>query len=367
MPKQKKEIKKLVTHNRPHLDELWVILAIKRWCSKLAEQKWPGSSTAGIEIFRTGVHPQGATWRDFPDKLFIGCAKGSPLDEHWSNLATEKPECAATLAAKLLGVSDRVEFKNPLRHILSVDQGGTKNRRLVSAVLNLLYTMSKPPSIEAIMDWVDDCCSADYNDQSSSGGKDKGPLTIDRAYKLMREQGGNRAKRADRWFLLATRAIKEREMRFSSARDAVKNIVPEKFGSAYGDLSMMTVTGDNDQLASASFSLGGVDIVIHHRVKKTAGTVQIIAKAGSGICLSKVAALIRAMELRKRGKPLPLDEEILYDVDIIEADGVWHLVDTKDKNRRMLFNGSASHPDVESTVIDPVTLGELVKRGLQKY
>jgi hypothetical protein len=113
--------------------------------------------------------------------------------------------------------------------------------------------------------------------------------------------------------------------------------------------------------------LGGVDIVIHHRVKKTAGTVQIIAKAGSGICLSKVAALIRAMELRKRGKPLPLDEEILYDVDIIEADGIWHLVDTKDKNRRMLFNGSASHPDVESTVIDPVTLSELVKRGLQKH
>ena len=361
------KIIKLVTHNRPHLDECLVILFIKRYYRDQAEKIWPGSTTARIEFFRTGVHPRGMSWRDFPDRLFIGCAKGSPLDEHWSNLATDKQECAATLAAKLLGVSDRLELKNPLRHILNVDKGGTKNRRLVSAVLNILYTMSEPPSTEAILDWVDDACSAEFNDQIRCGGKDKGHLTIDRAYKMMREQGGERSKRADRWFNLATRAIKEREIRFSSAYDAVKNIKPEKFDSAFGNLTLMTVTGDNDQLTPACFSLGGVDVVVHHRVKRTAGTVQIIAKAGSGICLSKVAALIRAMELRKRGKPIPEDEEILYEVDIIEEDGIWHLVDTKNKNNRMLFNGSASHPHVESTVIDPVTLGELVKRGLQKY
>lgn len=363
----KPKIQFLVPHNRPHLDEWWAILAIKRWCKKQAEQIWPGSSTADLDFLRTGMLPGGTTWRDFPDKLFIGCAKGSPLDEHWSNLATETPECAATLAAKLLGVSDRVEFQNPLRHILNVDQGGTRNCRLVSAVLNLLYSMRNTPTIEGVMDWVDDACSVDLNDQVKRNGKDMGQLTIDRAHEMMKEQGGERSERADRWLDLAHQAMSERQRRFEAAKPVVQAVEPVSFDSVFGQVSMISVRDDNDQLVSAAFSLNKADVVICHRNNKSlAGTVQILTKAGRNICLSKVAALIRHTEMGMRNEPKPEDELDLYDVDVVPSEGRWHLMDTKGPHKRMLFNGSPSHPDVDSTIIPPDMLKWLVQRGLQK-
>ena len=357
------KINKLVTHAHPHLDEAFALLAIQRWCVLQAEKIGPGSSKAKIGFMTTGMLPQGKTWRDHPNTWFIGCGKG-PFDEHWSNLAKDKPECAATLVAQALGVADKREFQNPLYHILHVDQKGSGNRLSIASVLNLIYHMAKPPSMLGILDWVADAYAAEFNDQKDHRYRDTGILTIERAHRMMKDQGGDSAQRADRWFALARKALDERGERANAVRPLVKAATSIRIeDSAFGSLCLVTVESDNDQVASVVWGLNKDDVLVCFR---STGNVQIMTRKNRNICLSKVAALVRGQELISRGEPLPDDQLDLYDVDMVPGEQRWHLMDTDGDAKRMLFNGSTSAPDVEPTIIPRVRLLELVQRGLMK-
>jgi hypothetical protein len=366
-PAKKPRIKYLRTHVRPHMDECFALIMILRWFPELAEEIWPGSSTAGLWYLETGMLPRGTNWERYPNCLMIGCGKG-PLDEHWLNLGTDEPECAATLVAKALGVHNRRDLKGLLRQILNVDQKGTKNAMLVSATLNLIHAMKEPPEMEAILNWVEDACAVEVRYQRATGYRNNEPLTLKRVHQLMKEPGSGYEERADHWLALAQRAHQERNERLAEARPIVKAAVPIAIDSGvFGPLRLLVLEGDNDQFGAATWSQNLADVIICYRSN---GNVQILARQSkeenSGICLSRVAGVLRYTELKMRGQPIPDDERELEDVDMYPGDRRWHLFDDDGSRKRMLFCGNATAPKVERTIIPREKLIELVVLGLTR-
>ncbi len=218
--------------------------------------------------------------------------------------------------------------------------------------------------MEGILDWVEDAYAAEFNHQVAYKYRDLGVLTIERAHQMMKDQGGDRAERADRWLAIAKSALAEKEARANAVRPLVKGVESIRLdNTAFGSLGLVAIESSNDQVASVVWGLNRDDVLVCFR---PTGNVQILTRKNRNICLSKVAALIRYTEMTTRGETLPADEAELYDVDMVPGEQRWHLMDTAGDAKRMLFNGSSSAPDVEPTIIPRVRLMELIKKGLMK-
>ncbi len=118
-------VKYLVTHVSPHWDELVAIWQLARFGGRL----FPGISQAVVVFWNGGPNVEVlGTTRPLaeirPFSLFVGTG-GGPLDEHTSK-GRLKEECAATLAAKLLGIRDSPALYQLLSYTLKNDsKGGT--------------------------------------------------------------------------------------------------------------------------------------------------------------------------------------------------------------------------------------------------
>jgi hypothetical protein len=117
----------IVTHVRPHLDEILAILFLRRF----GESRFPGVSTAKLVLWDAGpLTPDRRPASDYANEgyVLIGVG-GSRFDEH-ATLDTERRqgECAASLMARELGIDEDPCFTKLLEYATVNDTRGGAGR-----------------------------------------------------------------------------------------------------------------------------------------------------------------------------------------------------------------------------------------------
>ncbi len=155
----------IITHIRPHLDEIVAI-----WLLRLfGESLFPGVKTSKIVYWNTGGHaPDGRSAEDWEAEgyLLIGIGKGR-FDEHSSSEeATErqKDECSATLVAKALGVNQMSELAQILKYTLNNDTKGSSTPFDIATIAKHLGSQY-PNNPEIAIQWTIISLNAKYAEQ----------------------------------------------------------------------------------------------------------------------------------------------------------------------------------------------------------
>jgi hypothetical protein len=145
-------VKKIVTHKWPHVDELFAIWLLRNF----GENTFPGVSTAEIEYWSTGgLTPDGRTAGDYENEgtLLIGVG-GGHFDEHPGAEEGRKEEkCAATLVAEALGISEFPELEKLLKFVSNNDLKGSASPFDIAYLPKVLHQQF-PNDPQKVMDWV---------------------------------------------------------------------------------------------------------------------------------------------------------------------------------------------------------------------
>ncbi len=183
------EIKKIVTHHRPHADELIALMLLQKFPE--GEKKYHGVSTAKIEFLTSGVLLDGKNYKDFPDTLFLGVG-GGPFDEHAVIGKKERVEgeTCATLVAKDLGIESNPGLKRILYFAKQEDLLTSKVKDSLSVMIKFLHSKYRD-NFEEISKWAIDAYYSAYmhdKNQGVSDSKDLDPITEGSSFKYLEEQ-----------------------------------------------------------------------------------------------------------------------------------------------------------------------------------
>lgn len=310
------KIHTIVTHFRPHLDEV-VGIVLLLW---YGEKKYPGIGNAKITFCDAGTTPDGKSWQQLEKEgvVLIGTG-GSRFDEHPTLHKDRKEgECAASLVATYLGISEEPWLAKLMRYTCINDTKGGSNPFELAGMINLMNKR-----------WFDQNPSA----------------TLE-------------------WSMNAVQVYLEEQIKFFTETSKEFEMYSEVINSTCKgkDIVIVKVTGDNDQLGAYARSAAGAsaDIVIQ---KNSNGNVVISTKKTSFINLDDVARAIRLKEMRIKNITCknPGDPALKGEAKVPGAEE-WHY----HKAANMLLNGGKSAPGVPPTKIALGTLVAIVKEELAK-
>ncbi|MDO8425369.1 MAG: hypothetical protein Q7T01_02550 [bacterium] len=132
----------IVTHHRPHPDELVAWRMLTHWFPEIAEQHFPGISARTLSFGDQGPQPpDGISVEELERSgvLALGIW-GSWTDEHPANGEERKrQDCCATLVARRLGVTDHPGVGQILKWVYNHDVHGNGGPMDMSAMLNVKY------------------------------------------------------------------------------------------------------------------------------------------------------------------------------------------------------------------------------------
>jgi len=116
-----KLINKIITHERPHLDEITAIWLLKRF----GKNEFSGINEAEIVFCRVdnGHTSKSAEDLEREGVLLLGIG-GGRFDEHPSIGTRKQNECCATLVAKHLGINGEKRLERILKFVLNNDLKG---------------------------------------------------------------------------------------------------------------------------------------------------------------------------------------------------------------------------------------------------
>ncbi len=115
--------RRIITHVRPHLDELLAIKLLWQYGGK----KYPGIQDASIEYCGTGEDPEKKSWQQhFNEGTILVGVGGGPFDEHpaITGEARKDKESACSLVAKDLGLEKHPLWKQLVDWVTESDQTG---------------------------------------------------------------------------------------------------------------------------------------------------------------------------------------------------------------------------------------------------
>jgi hypothetical protein len=305
--------KSILTHERPHLDEIVAIWFLR----KFGEQRFPGISTAAITF--TSIRKLAEAGRKAEDYeahgvLLLGIG-GGRFDEHPTMEEGRKADdCATTLVAKELGVSDDPSLAKILRFVRAADVEGNASPFDISYVVKLLH--------------------ARYPDDSH---------------------------RVIEWALVAIEAKYEEQLRFFTVVkpefDAKAKV--EEIAVGQRRLRIVTIDSDEDGIHKYARSEYGARaaIVIQRR---SSGNVAIFGNKQAGVDLREAAKLIRLAEREAKGLVLAADDERLLAEGYAQGAEEWFY----HRQGQMLLNGSLTQADVPATKLSLDRIAELVKIGI---
>jgi hypothetical protein len=362
-------ITKIITHNRPHVDELVALMLLKKFPE--GEEKFPGVKNATVSFMTTGELPDGKTANDFPDTIFLGCG-GGMFDEHaTSQKERVEGECCATLVAKYLGIENDPGLQKILTFIRSEDLKGTVVKNELPMMVKFLHA-TYGNKYEEISKWVEDAYYAVYllenkkwesikNDSDSEmkwremKGKWQRP-TIENTNEIFKEVGYTETTW---WNKFIEEAKSDQKRRFEEARvEFNRNAIVERVTSKSGRVfNIAFIESDNEEMNKLARSIG-MHIVIQFNSK---GNCFIVTDRKQKIDLTFAFILIRMAEQHYRGEVKIRDEEILSKEGFVAGIPYWYLFHTKD----MGFNGSLTTTDVEPTKIPKEKLFDFVKEGIK--
>lgn len=306
------EVHTIVTHTKPHLDEIaaW-------WLLKKFGQEFPGVKDARIVFVEAGS-------RDYRDRTAEECEKdgilmlgigGGRFDEHPNGGNSRKEdECAATLIAKTLGIEDDPALGRILRFVFNVD--------------------TKP-------------C--------------KQPFDLAKMVEDMHEAYPDDPEMVMKWAVQGLEAVYRQQVRFLSNAQALDEgaITFEVFEGPNSPIKLAIARSDNPEASKFARSAdgGGADIVIQ---RQSSGNTQIFInrKSGKGVVsLRDLARMVRIEEQNLKGKFLIRDWNLLAIEGKVEGAEEWYY----HPGGEILLNGSLTAPNVPPTRISLEQLVEFTK------
>ena len=348
-------IKKIVTHLRPHSDELVALMLLRKFPE--GEEKFPGIRNAEISFLSTGELKDGKTAEDFSDTVFLGCG-GGIFDEHaTSKKEREDGETCVTLVAKYLELEKDPALAKILFFIKEEDLKGSKVKNELPMVIKFLHT-KYPDRYEDIYNWTEKAYFAEYLEEKKSptDEKDWQRPTLENIYALLKKQNDNGA---DEWKKFADEAISYQFQRFDEAKKefSLKGKMEKIFGADGKMIQVASVVSDNEEMNKYARSIGA-HIVIQFSSR---GNVAILTDRKRKLDLTYAFVLLRMAEQHYRGGLKIKDEKELSKEGFVDGIPFWYLFHTRD----MGFNGSSTTSDVEPTKIPHDKVVELVKEGVK--
>ncbi|HNY97960.1 MAG TPA: hypothetical protein PKM84_02500, partial [Candidatus Pacearchaeota archaeon] len=136
-------ISKIITHVKPHLDELVAIWLLKRF----GENTFPGVHSATIE-YDVSDQKRNAFSELTNGVLMIGCG-GGEFDEHpYGTDGTRKEhECATTLVAKALGLRQDSRLQGLFNYVCNNDLKGVYHRFDLADLTHQLQNNCDPHTV----------------------------------------------------------------------------------------------------------------------------------------------------------------------------------------------------------------------------
>jgi len=305
--------KSILTHERPHLDEIVAVWLLR----KFGEQRFPGISTAAVtftsirKLAEAGLKPEDYEARG---TLLLGIG-GGRFDEHPTMDEGRKTgDCATTLVAKEIGVSDDLSLAKILRFVRAADVEGNASPFDISYVVKLLH--------------------ARYPDEPH---------------------------RVIEWALVAIEAKYQEQLRFFTVVkpefDAKARV--EEIAVGQRRLRIVTIDSDEDGIHKYARSEYGARaaIVIQRR---SSGNAAVFGNKQAGVDLREATKLIRLAEREAKGLEFASDDERLLAEGYAPGAEEWFY----HKQGQMLLNGSLTQADVPATRLSLDRIAELVKIGI---
>jgi hypothetical protein len=303
----------IVTHERPHLDEIVAIWLLRRF----GEQRFPGISQARITYAassRRGADAPDAQALEAQGILLLGVG-GGRFDEHPTlDNGRKAEECAATLVAGELGVLDDPSMQKILRFVKSRDLEGNSTPFDLSYMVKLLHRRS-PNDPDKVIDWTIAGIEAKYEEQRDF-------------FTVARNEFETKAK-------VEEVQVGSRRVRIA-AIESDSESVSKYARSEYG---------------------GRAGIVIQ---KRSSGNVSILVNKQMGLDMRDVVRMIRLAEQQAKGKFETTDSDKLTAEGNVRGVEEWFY----HERGQMLLNGSLTATGVPPTRLDLERIREIVRTGI---
>ena len=304
--------KYIVTHNRPHLDEIAAIWILK----KFGEQIFPGISTAQLIFWETGGQtPNGRSAQEYDNEgyLLLGVG-GGRFDEHPGDDQRKKEECAFTLVMRALGLIDEPYFEKIITFVKNNDLKGAANPFDLAQITQSLH-QQHPNDPHKVIEWVSIGLESKFQEQIHF------------------------------WTVTKNEFI-----------DKAK--IEEIPGPGF-TIKLVTIISDDEQISKFARSEQGCNagIIIQ---RKTSGNVQIFTNQKFGLRLHDVVQMIRREEQKIKGKIITSDWKTLCIEGRVEGAEEWWYVE----KMQCLLNGSTTANNVIPTLLTLEKIVEIVKIGI---
>jgi hypothetical protein len=307
----------IVTHKRPHLDEIIAILLLMMFGEKI----FPGISKAKFVFWDAGNKtPDGRPWQKWQDEGFVMVGVGGGrFDEHPTEHSNRKEEeCAATLVANGLKIRNEPWLEKILRYTTNVDtKGGTNGLLSIENLIRLGNKKWFEADPNGFMDWALQSVRLCLNDQIS-------------------------------FFTEVKKEFDENSDVFQWHHNSNK-------------ITIVAIDSDSTEVAAYARSKFGVsaDVVIQTGSK---GHIFISTQKSSRVNLDEVISLIRNKEMQLNNIKFKLDKLALTKEGHAPGSEVWYY----HKPAASILNGGPSAPGTVPTKIDFLTIVNLVKAGLNE-
>ena len=305
-------INRIITHEQPHLDELFAIFLLQRF----GREMFPGIDHATIEFSRKASVANGSSTPEELEAqgiLLIGIG-GGRFDEHpVAGKPRKDGDCAASLVARAIRCHRRPELNRLLKYTTSNDLNGVTSTFELAEMVRLMNRQF-PHNPYRVWTWTQQALSA-YVDQQHA------------------------------FFHEARIAIKN---------DGVLSTVTLD-GAIHKVLSIQTEAA---QVKAYAFSRNGAyhAVVVQRNGK---GHVQVFSNKHYRLDLQGVVALIRRAELNAAGEE-PDDASDYTTSGTMPEVPQWHYF----LEGQMLLNGSMTDPDATPTLLSLEDVTSIVLKEL---
>ena len=303
-------IRRIVTHKKPHLDEIFAIELLRMH----GENDFPGVSTAPIEFWEPAMAE--TRWQDHlaDGTLLIGVGNGR-FDEHaGQNRERKVGHTASSLVAAALHLKNDQAVQRMLEYVVPDDLQGSAGPFSLATLIVTMYGA--------------------YEDDPH--------FVID-------------------WALVAIRTNFSKQEHFfdETMREYEERANVTKVRRRNGKCAIVSIESDDPQIASLARSKYGnrASVVIQ---RKSNGQILISANKGHGVKLKDVARLVRMEELKAKGIAGTDSWKDLEVEGTLPQVPEWHYFEVG----AMVMNGSNTHPDVPATRLSLEQVTDLVQIAL---
>lgn len=305
-------ITEIVTHGSPaHLDELMAMILLRDY----GEEKLPGVSVATFRYLTKDDNLEELTRREDVVLLGVGASFRDStnahriFDEHVADGdKSQKDDCAATLAAKFLGLDQEFRWRKILKYVLHTDKNPPNLTLDLSATV--MRFQHQGWGLHAVVGRVEPDLHA-----------------------MLTEQG--------QFANISMESIQEEELTIN------------------GEKHWMAVIEGDDYQAPGFARMFGATVVV---VKNPNGQVQVLTNNSLRLDMRDVLRILRSREEWTRGNRLNIQWRELEQEGTLTEYPTWFF--HKDANN--ILNGGHARPDIPPTKLTLPDVIDAVKIGLER-